>query len=90
MTFGTASVTTVASVDSGVNVDDLTEDQETASGVTGYIFVWGRVTYTDDFGTNGWTDFCHRYPCSMLEEGVGGCIDRKYARYHELGGNDAR
>jgi hypothetical protein len=86
MTFGTASAT---SIDSGVNVDALTEDQETASGVTGYIFVYGRVTYTDDLGTDGWTDFCHRYPCSMLEDGVGGGIKRKYARYHELGGNNA-
>ena len=26
---------------------------------------------------------------AMLEEGVGGCIDRKYARYHEITGNNA-
>jgi hypothetical protein len=82
MIFGTAT---------GTNVDSLAdaEEYETASGLDGFIFVWGRVTYTDEFGTDGRTDFCHRYPCAMLEDGIGGRIDRKYARYHELGGNNA-
>jgi hypothetical protein len=80
MAFGTAS-----------SVDSLADakEHETASGVTGFIFVYGRVSYTDEFGTHGCTDFCHRYPCAMLEDGIGGRIDRKYARYHELGGNNA-
>jgi hypothetical protein len=82
MTFGTATATDVDSVVAA-------EEYETDSGLDGFIFVWGRVTYTDEFGTDGRTDFCHRYPCAMLEDGIGGRIDRKYARYHELGGNNA-
>ncbi len=79
MTFGAASF---------VHIDSLALDPET-SEPTGFIFVYGRVTYSDEFGTDGWTDFCHRYPCAMMEDGIGGRIHRKYARYHELGGNNA-
>jgi hypothetical protein len=53
----------------------------------GYVFVYGEVTYTDEFGTGGWTKFCHRYPCAMMESDYS--IDGKYARYHELAGNKA-
>ncbi len=53
---------------------------------TGYLYAWGRVTYTDEFGTIGWTNFCHRYPCEMA---VGWDINLKHARRHEHGGNDA-
>jgi len=84
MEFGTSTVT-------GINVDCLADDtsEESVSGVAGYVYVYGKVTYTDEFGTEGWTEFCHRYPCARLEEGVGACIDRKYARYHEIEGNNA-
>jgi len=80
MTFGTAT---------GVNIASLADDQgeDSASGVAGFIFVYGKVTYTDEFGTDGWTEFCHRYPCAMLEAETR--IHRKYARYHEIAGNNA-
>ena len=56
----------------------------------GFLYVWGRVTYTDSFGTNGWTNFCHRYPCEMFgKEGAGPhSVDRRFGRYHEYGGNE--
>jgi hypothetical protein len=56
--------------------------------VAGFLYVWGRVTYTDEFDTVGWTSFCHRYPCAMFgKEGAGPhSIDRKFARIHEEGG----
>jgi hypothetical protein len=51
---------------------------------TGYIYVWGRVTYEDGFGINRWLIFCHRYPCETAE-GVPGWADRidaRHARHH--------
>ena len=69
-----------------VDADLIERDAERPSVLGGFIFVYGKVTYTDEFNTVGWTEFCHRYPCEMME---GFSIRRKYARYHELGGNDA-
>jgi hypothetical protein len=59
--------------------------------MNGFLYVWGIVTYTDSFGTEGWTKFCHRYPCEMFgRDGAGlHSISRKYARYHEEDGNAA-
>jgi hypothetical protein len=50
-----------------------------ASG--GYIFVWGRVTYTDGFGNSRWLKFCHRYNCKSPRNSKGG-ISRRYGRHH--------
>jgi hypothetical protein len=57
--------------------------------MSGYLYVWGEVLYTDEFDTVGWTTFCHRYPCQML--GIGGVrrIDRRFALHHEEAGNEA-
>ena len=57
----------------------------------GYLYVWGEVTYTDSFGTQGRTKFCHRYPCEMFgKDGAGPhSISAKHARYHEPVGNEA-
>ena len=56
----------------------------------GFIYVWGRVSYTDEFGTDGWTNFCHRYNCAAASPNT---VDIKLttgiARYHESGGNEA-
>jgi hypothetical protein len=66
--------------------------------LSGYLYVWGEVLYTDEFKTAGWTAFCHRYPCDMFgmaedKETRGRShyrsIDRKFARYHEQAGNEA-
>jgi hypothetical protein len=56
----------------------------------GHLYVWGMVTYTDSFGTKGWTKFCHRYPCEMFgKDGAGfRSISVKHARYHEADGNE--
>jgi hypothetical protein len=53
----------------------------------GFLYVWGRITYTDDFGTLGWTNFCHRYPCIKMNDFFR--IRRRWARFHELSGNEA-
>lgn len=78
MVFGTAT---------GVSIDSIEDDPEGVSGSTGFVFVYGKIAYTDEFGTDGWTEFCHRYPCEMMD-GFNR-IRRKYARYHEMGGNRA-
>jgi hypothetical protein len=31
---------------------------------TGYMYVWGRVTYEDGFGCSRWMIYCHRYNCA--------------------------
>lgn len=62
--------------------------RETAD-LSGYLYVWGEVLYTDDFDTVGWTTFCHRYPAQMLGMTGSRGIDRKFASYHEEGGNEA-
>jgi len=52
-----------------------------------FIYVWGIVRYTDGFGEDCFTKFCHRYPVmpETIERRV---IAREYARFHEHG-NDA-
>jgi hypothetical protein len=82
MVFGTAGVVDIKSIK-----PVIASDRKSASGWGGYIFVYGKVTYTDEFQTDGWTEFCHRYPCEMMEDE--NRISSDYARYHELGGNDA-
>jgi hypothetical protein len=47
----------------------------------GYIFVWGRATYTDGFGNSRWVKFCHRYNCKSPRNDKGG-ISRRYGRHH--------
>lgn len=77
----------ILSAASVVSIDfiDVTEDGN--ADYVGCIFVYGKVTYTDEFNTSGWTEFCHRYPCEMMEGDSR--ISRKHARYHERGGNAA-
>jgi hypothetical protein len=48
-----------------------------------WLYVWGRVNYTDGFGKPRFTDFCHRY--NMAASGPGYTISGEYARYHEYG-----
>jgi hypothetical protein len=55
----------------------------------GYLYVWGRVTYTDEFETDGWTNFCHRYNCATKPDTSSVDFDPKFARYHETAGNEA-
>jgi len=55
----------------------------------GYLYVWGRVTYTDEFGTDGWTNFSHRYNCATKPDTSSVDFDAKVARYHETAGNEA-
>jgi hypothetical protein len=76
MIFGTASGTEI-----------FGDEVLVMSARGGYVFVFGKVTYTDEFGTDGWTLFCHRYPCEMINEDYS--ISRAYGRYHELAGNEA-
>jgi hypothetical protein len=66
----------------GVDIDSIQISDDEEANYRGYIFVYGKVTYTDEFGTKGWTEFCHRYPCEGDYR-----ISRKYARYHEIAGN---
>ena len=78
MVFGAASA---------VDIDSIDIIEDGSADYIGFIFVYGKVTYTDEFNTDGWTEFCHRYPCKMMEGD--GRIRRKYARYHEIAGNNA-
>jgi len=50
----------------------------------GYLYVWGRITYEDGFGSNRWLTFCHRYPCETVESAPGSTerIDARHARHH--------
>jgi hypothetical protein len=59
-------------------------------GGNGYFYVWGEIKYTDGFGQQRFTKFCHRYPCQPFELAPDGSksIDARHARYHEHG-NDA-
>ncbi len=52
-----------------------------------FIYVWGIVRYTDGFGEDCFTKFCHRYPVTpkTIERHV---VSSEYARFHEHG-NDA-
>ena len=60
-----------------------------------YIYVWGRVEYTDGFGRGRFTNFCHRYPWANRTSAVIGFqdtgsdvvtrIDGSYARFHKNG-----
>jgi len=53
---------------------------------SGFIYVWGKVDYTDGFGVTRHTQFCHRYPCIRRRlTGKGETISRKHARYHQNG-----
>jgi len=78
MVFGTASV---------VDIDSIVVTEDASADYVGLIFVYGKVTYTDELNTDGWTEFCHRYPCKMMDGDSR--ISRKYARYHEIAGNNA-
>jgi hypothetical protein len=77
MQFGTASQ---------LLFTDITPHPETGKRI-GYLYVWGRIDYTDNLGTGGWTNFCHRYPCQMMDAHA--FIDRKFGRFNEHGGNEA-
>jgi nitrogen fixation-related uncharacterized protein len=47
-----------------------------------WLYVWGRVRYSDGFRPTRWIDFCHRY--NMLGE-RGLIIPAENGRYHEFG-----
>jgi hypothetical protein len=78
MIFGAASV---------VDIDSIIVTGDGKADYIGFIFVYGKVTYTDEFNTEGWTEFCHRYPCKKMDGDSR--INRKFARYHEIAGNSA-
>ena len=53
-----------------------------------YLYVWGKVTYTDGFGIPRWIKFCHRYPWAKARDSLndeGKAIRPDFARYHESG-----
>jgi hypothetical protein len=60
-----------------------------------YVFVWGRVEYTDGFQKRRFTDFCHRYPWAkhvrgFMESGdfaIPISISVDDARFHKIGNN---
>jgi hypothetical protein len=55
----------------------------------GWIYVWGQIQYTDGFGAQRYTRFCHRYPCQRRATNIEGWhIKPEHARYHQHG-NDA-
>jgi hypothetical protein len=72
---------------SAVDIDSIKVTDDDEADYVGYIFVYGKVTYTDEVNTDGWTEFCHRYPCEMMDGDSR--IRRKHARYHEIAGNAA-
>jgi hypothetical protein len=47
----------------------------------GFIFVWGKISYTDGFGKPRWLKFCHRYNCKSPRNRKGG-IARRHGRHH--------
>lgn len=58
-----------------------------------YVYVWGRVEYTDGFDVPRHTEFCHRYLWGMhktwVENGMPvDAISTDHARFH-VNGNDA-
>ena len=54
-----------------------------------FLYVWGRIKYTDGFDQERFTAFCHRYNWRRRKEANGRFrIARKYGRYH-VRGNDA-
>jgi len=72
----------------------VTRDQrlEGLSEAPTFLYVWGRVTYTDGFGEPRVTEFCHRYNCDNAnrEEARRGIvgeygIPRHTARHHRHG-----
>jgi hypothetical protein len=63
---------------------------EGASEGQTFLYVWGQVTYTDGFGGQRRTEFCHRYNCrNAVGGGVGSIanysIPRETARHHRYG-----
>jgi len=47
----------------------------------GWIYIWGRVSYTDGFDQPRWLKFCHRYNCKSSPNRKGG-ISRRRGRHH--------
>jgi len=53
-----------------------------------FLFVWGRVSYTDGFGVTRVTDFCHRYNCLTARKVAGSpsySMVQVMARHHGHG-----
>jgi hypothetical protein len=53
----------------------------------GWIFIWGRVSYTDGFDQPRWLKFCHRYNCKSPRDSKGG-IARGRGRHHHYHNED--
>jgi hypothetical protein len=55
----------------------------------GFLYVWGKVAYTDGFERTRFATFCHRYNTVIREipSGGGYRIRAKHARYHDHGNN---
>jgi len=60
-----------------------------------YVFVWGRIEYTDGFNNSRFIEFCHRYPWARQQRVMGiddyvipVIVSVDYARFHNTG-NDA-
>jgi hypothetical protein len=62
---------------------EFDENRKAADNQSGWLYVFGRVEYTDGFNTHRWTEFCFRY--SMAAAGDGYNIAKSEARYHEHG-----
>ena len=52
-----------------------------------FLYVWGRITYTDGFDRSRFTNFCHRYPWARRETITGGevRIAEEYGRRTDKG-----
>lgn len=62
-------------------------DIDACPAASKFIYVWGRITYTDGFGRYRYTNFCHRYPWARRETITGGevRIAKKYGRRNDKG-----
>lgn len=52
-----------------------------AQDKVGWVYIWGRVTYSDGFQDDRLIDFCHRYSLA----GTSWTIDGRHGRQHEFG-----
>jgi hypothetical protein len=88
MTQGSGSINFPGNIVTRDGLPDFLADGEM------FLYVWGRVAYTDGFEELRVTEFCHRYNCSIAKRepeetsSVGYAIPGETARHH-LHGNSA-
>jgi hypothetical protein len=52
------------------------------------LYVWGQIFYSDGFGENRFTKFCHRYSRGLITSSSAYLLRADSMRYHQFG-NDA-